>query len=268
MFNDLFSIGPVTVHSYGVCTAVALISALLLACKRAKNRGLSEDMVYGILFIGVIFGYLGSKITYVLVNWKYFIEDPKMFFSQSGWVVIGGLLGGILATYVYCKIKKQSFLEYFDLCVPSIAIAQGFGRIGCFMAGCCYGKETDSFLGIAFHNSMYAPNDVKLIPTQLISSLGDFLNMAFLLILAQKTKKKGVVAGAYMITYSIGRYIVEIFRDDLRGSIGVFSTSQFFSILGLVGGVVFLLFALKRKEKEIATVVSEEEPEVSEDEEV
>ena len=258
MYNDLFSIGPITVHSYGLFTAIGLIAALWLACARAKKRGLNEDICYGILFSGVIFGYLCSKLTYVLIEWDSFVKDPKLFLSQSGFVVIGGLAGGVFAAWAYCRIKKVKFIDYFDLCIPSIAIAQGFGRIGCFMAGCCYGKCTDSPIGIAFTHSDYAPNNVKLIPTQLISSAGDFLNMALLLIIAKKAKKKGTVAAAYMLTYSVGRFLIEYLRDDDRGTIGIFSTSQFFSLIIFVIGVLFLVFVLKKGEDVEPVAVSAE----------
>lgn len=246
MYNDLFSIGPITVHSYGLFTAIALLMALLVACKRSKKFGLSDDICYGILFVGVITGYIGSKFTYVCVQWKEFIANPLMFLSDSGFVVVGGLTGGILGAFVYCKIKKVSFIDYFDLCVPSIAIAQGFGRIGCFMAGCCYGKETTSPIGVVFHNSNSAPNGVKLIPTQLISSGLDFIHFFILLFIAKKSKKKGLVAASYVIFYSIGRFFVEYLRDDERGNVGIFSTSQFLSIITLAVGIVILLIALKK----------------------
>ena len=247
MYNDLFSIGKITIHSYGVCTTIALLSALALACRRARKKGLNDDICWGILFSGIILGYLGSKITYILVEWKSFIANPIMFFQDSGWVVIGGLLGGVLGAFLYCRFKHVEFMPYFDLCVPSVALAQGFGRIGCFMAGCCYGRPTDSPIGIAFTHSNYAPNGVKLIPTQLISSGLDFLNMFVLIFIASKTKKKGVVAAFYIIFYTIGRFFVEMLRDDGRGSIGIFSTSQFFSIVLIVPGIILLIFSLKSK---------------------
>ena len=270
MYNDLFSIGPISVHSYGVFTAIALIAALILACRRAKKRDMSEDICYGILFSGIIVGYLCSKLTYILVesDWNLLATDPKAFFAQvftqSGFVVIGGLTGGILGAWAYCSIKKVKFIDYFDLVAPSIAIAQGFGRIGCFMAGCCYGRETDSWIGIAFKNSAYAPNGVKLIPTQLISSALDFVNMAFLLILAKKTKKKGVVSASYIIAYSIGRYLVEFLRNDNRGTIGSFSTSQFFSIISLAIGVLYLVIALVVQSKKKDPAAEEEAPAAAE----
>ena len=229
MYNDLFSIGPVTVHSYGLFTAIGLIAAILLASARAKKRGMSEDICYGILFSGVIFGYFCSKLTYVCVEWDSFIKDPKLFLSQSGFVVIGGLAGGVLAAWVYCRIKKVKFIDYFDLSMPSVAIAQGFGRIGCFMAGCCYGKETDSPIGIAFTHS-------------------NFANMALLLLIAKKAKKKGLVAAVYMLTYSVGRFLIEYLRNDERGVIGPFSTSQFFSLIIFVVGIIFFVLVLLKGE--------------------
>ena len=256
MWNDWFSIGPVTVHGYGVAIATGLLLALYLACKRAKKRGLNDDICYGIVFCSAIFGFLGAKIMYCIVEWKTFIVDPLSCLASSGFVVYGGITGGTLAILVYTRIKKVSFFEYLELCIPSVALAQAFGRIGCFLAGCCYGRETDSIIGIAFHNSSFAPNGVKLIPTQLISSLGDFLNMALLLFISKKTKKKGVVLSCYIMFYSVGRFFVEMLRSDDRGAVGALSTSQFYGIISFVVGVCIFIFAMTRKEKE--TEVNEE----------
>lgn len=274
MYNDLFSIGPFTVHSYGLFTGIGLLAAVFLASARAKKRGLNDDIVYGILFSGIIVGYICSKLTYILVesDWNLLVKDPAEFFSrvftQSGFVVIGGLVGGILGAWAYCSFKKVLFIDYFDLCAPSIAIGQGFGRIGCFLAGCCYGRQTDSWIGIAFSHSDFAPNGVKLIPTQLISSLADFIHMFILLAIAKKVKKKGVVSALYIIFYSIGRYLIEFLRNDNRGSVGSFSTSQFFSIVTVVVGALYLAIALYvQRNKETVKAETEDESEKNETEE-
>lgn len=256
MCNDWFSIGPLTIHGYGVCIAVGLLLALWLSCVRAKKRNLNDDICYGMVFCAAIFGFLGAKIMFCLVEWKAFIADPISFISTSGFVVYGGITGGVFAVWVYTKIKKVDFIEYLELCIPGVALAQGFGRLGCFCAGCCYGRETDSWIGIAFKNSGYAPNGVKLIPTQLISSAGDFLNMALLLFIAKHTKKKGTVLACYVIFYSIGRYFVEMLRNDDRGTVGNLSTSQFYGIFSLIIGLGILVWANAHKEKE--AIVEEE----------
>ena len=171
-------------------------------------------------------------------------------FSSDGFVVYGGIIGGILAGWIYCKVKKLNFLTYFDLVMLSIALAQGFGRIGCFLAGCCYGKEAQVGLSVIFTDSDYAPNNIPLIPTQIYSSILDFLHFFLLLYIARHKKAEGEVAACYLIFYSVGRFILEFFRGDLeRGSIGVLSTSQFISIFTGVAGMVMLGVIKKRAKK-------------------
>lgn len=177
------------------------------------------------------------------------MADPGFILDtlSDGFVVYGGILGGILAGWIYCKNKKVNFWKYFDLVMPSVALAQGFGRIGCLLAGCCYGKETDSIFAITFHESEFAPNNVPLIPTEIYSSVLDFAHFALLLFIASRKKKNGQVAACYLIFYSIGRFILEFFRGDLiRGSVGVLSTSQFISLFTGAAGIIILIFRSKK----------------------
>ena len=250
MYNDWLTIGPVTIHGYGACIAIGLLLALFMASYRGKKKNLNDDVIYGIVFIAAVFGFLFAKLMYCLVEWKDFIKDPLSFISSSGFVVYGGITGGIIAVIIYCKIKKVDFMEYLELCMPSVALGQAFGRVGCFFAGCCYGRETTSPIGIVFHNSNYAPNEIKLIPTQLFSAAGDLLNMALLLFISKHTKKKGTVTACYIMFYSVGRYIIEIFRADERGSIGKLSTSQFYGIISLMIGLAMFIVVQNRKTPE------------------
>ena len=234
MYNDLFSIGPVTVHGYGLMIGIGVVVALLVGDYRAKKRNLDGDLIYGMTFATVILGFMFARVLFIITEWSSFLEDPMSYITGNGFVVYGGILGGALTMFFYCKIKKVKFLDYFDLMVPSVALAQGFGRIGCFLAGCCYGKETNSPLGIVFHNSHFAPNDVRLYPTQLMMSGGDFIIAGILLWYASKNRVKGKTGTLYLILYSIGRFIIEFFRNDNRGSVGLLSTSQFIGIFALV----------------------------------
>ena len=189
------------------------------------------------------------------------MADPGFILDtlSDGFVVYGGILGGILAGWIYCKSKKVNFWKYFDLVMPSVALAQGFGRIGCLLAGCCYGmkydgpgkirygKETDSIFAITFHESEFAPNNVPLIPTEIYSSVLDFAHFALLLFIASRKKKDGQVAACYLVFYSIGRFILEFFRGDLiRGSVGVLSTSQFISLFTGAVGIIILILRSKK----------------------
>jgi len=248
MFNDI-KIGPLTFHMYGLMIAIGFLAALLLCLYRGKKKNLNEDIIYGIFFCAIFGGMAGSRILYYIVEIPHIIEDPSILWNfKNGYVVYGGIIGGVLTSLIYCKIKKQRFLTYFDLVMPAVSLAQGFGRLGCFFAGCCYGRETDAWYGITFHNSVFAPNEVKLIPTQLISSAGNFLFCALLLIYAKREPKEGRVAAAYLLLYGIGRFFIEFLRNDYRGSVGVLSTSQLISIGIVALGVVLYAVAPKIEE--------------------
>ncbi len=237
MRSVLFTIGPVTVYSYGFMIAVGILSALFFSSRKFKKLGIDDEILYGLALIALIFGFLCAKLLYIVVEFRAFLYDPWGTLSGSGFVLYGGIIGGIGAAMVYCRRKKLDFMRYFDLLIPYVAMAQGFGRIGCFLAGCCYGAETDCFWGVTFHDSPFAPNGVPLIPTQLLSAAGDFLIMAVLLLYAKKEPARGKVSGLYLLLYSIGRFVIEFFRNDYRGSIGFLSTSQFISILIFFAGL-------------------------------
>lgn len=238
MRQILFSIGPFNVYGYGLAIAVGIIVAFTVAMKRAGKFGLDPDAVFNIgLFAGIL-GFIGAKVLFCIVEWKSFIADPMSCLMGFGFVVYGGLIGGVAGGILYCKIKKYSGLEYFDLIMPSIALAQGFGRIGCLLAGCCYGMETDLPIGIVFHDTDLAPCGVKLFPTQIFSSLGDFLIAGILIWWAKRNKKPGNVGFLYVVLYSVGRFCIEFVRADYRGSIGPLSTSQFISILVIIAGLI------------------------------
>ena len=242
MKNELFSIGPFTVYGYGLMIAIGILAAYVTAEYRAKKHGLDPDKIFYLVIWAVVGGFAGAKVLYFLTRLKDIMENPRVLLDLAdGFVVYGGIIGGIFSAMAYCKIKKMPFLKYFDLVMPSVALAQGFGRIGCFLAGCCYGRETDSALGIVFHNSSYAPNGVKLLPTQLISSGLDFLLCAVLILLDRKKKGDGQIAGAYLVLYSIGRFILEFYRGDLiRGNVGALTTSQFIAIFVALAGVILI----------------------------
>lgn len=242
MKNELFSIGPFTVYGYGLMIAIGILAAYVTAEYRAKKHGLDPDKIFYLVIWAVVGGFAGAKVLYFLTRLKDIMENPRVLLDLAdGFVVYGGIIGGIFSAMAYCKIKKLPFLKYFDLVMPSVALAQGFGRIGCFLAGCCYGRETDSAWGIVFHNSSYAPNGVKLLPTQLISSGLDFMLCIVLILLDRKKKGDGQIAGAYLVLYSIGRFILEFYRGDLiRGNVGALTTSQFIAIFVALAGVILI----------------------------
>ncbi|MGN0317062.1 MAG: prolipoprotein diacylglyceryl transferase [Lachnospira sp.] len=270
MKTELFHIGSFVVHGYGFMIGIGFILAFIVGEMRAKRMKLKDEAVIDIAIIAGITGFLGAKLLFIIVNFKDFIKSPMDVLGSSGFVVYGGIIFGVFFGWLYTRIKKLSFFEYFDLVMPEIALAQGFGRIGCFLAGCCYGRETDSLFGVVFPAGSMAPAGVKLIPTQLISAAGDFLNMAVLMIVAhyfsysmyklrsesddEKVRAKalsgkhlvaGDIGSLYLIIYGVGRFLIEFLRNDHRGEVGIFSTSQFISLFIVAIGVG-LMFLVRR----------------------
>lgn len=244
MKNELLTIGPLTVYGYGFMIAAGVFAAWIAAEIRAKKQRLESEHVFSLVVWCLIGGLSCAKILFWITELDSIVEDPGFILRTlaDGFVVYGGILGGIFAGWLYCHVRRIRFLAYFDLVMPSVALAQGFGRIGCFLAGCCYGKETDSILAVTFHDSDFAPNNVALMPTQIYASILDFLNFAVLLYIAGHKRQDGQVGAFYLIFYSVGRFVLEFFRGDLiRGSVGIFSTSQFISIFIFAAGVLLLI---------------------------
>lgn len=247
MLNDI-QIGPITIHMYGLMIGIGFAAAYFICCLRAKKKGLSEDIIWGILLCALAGALIGTRLLFYLVSIPQILETPSILWNfKNGYVVYGGIIFGVLFGYMYCKRKKVSFLQYFDLVMPSVSVAQGFGRIGCFFAGCCYGQQTDSWFHIIYTHSSFAPNNIPLIPTQLLSSAGNFIIAGILFWYDSKAEKDGTVGALYMILYSIGRFIIEIFRNDFRGEWGGWSTSQLISVFVLLLGILFMFILQKRK---------------------
>ena len=246
MKNELFTIGPLTVYGYGFMIAVGVFAAWLTAEYRAKKYCADTDQIFFLVLWCLVGGLLGAKLLFWITEWKEVVADPGFILRTmtDGFVVYGGIIGGIIAGWLYSRITKLNFLKYFDLMIPSVALAQGFGRIGCFLAGCCYGRETDAFWGVTFPEGSFAPAGVPLIPTQLLSSAGDFLIMAVLLIYSRHSKKTGNTGALYLLLYGIGRFLIEFLRSDDRGTVGMLSTSQFISI-----GIVLIAVGMFNKKQ-------------------
>ncbi len=246
MYNEIITIGSFTIHGYGLMIGLGVVAALLLGDYRAPKNGLDGEQIYGMTFFTVILGFVAARILFIITQWDRFLQNPISFLSGNGFVVYGGIIGGALTIYGFCKIKKIDMLSYLDLMVPSVALAQAFGRVGCFLAGCCYGKETDSFLGVVFTHSDFAPNGVKVLPTQLFMAAGDLVIMAVLLWYASKKPLRGKTSMLYLILYSIGRFTIEFLRNDDRGSVGMLSTSQFIAVFTFAIGLFGFLWGMPK----------------------
>ncbi|SFB14787.1 prolipoprotein diacylglyceryl transferase [Clostridium frigidicarnis] len=234
----LFDVWGFKVYGYGFMIAIGIIFAIILLTKRSNKAGYNEDHILNMTIISIIAGILGGKILYIITDFKSIIKNPEILRDfGAGFVIYGAIIAGVLSVYLYAKRKSWDILEVFDLVIPSLPLAQGFGRIGCLLAGCCYGAETNSVCSIVFTGSQFAPNNVHLHPTQIYSSIFDFILAAVLIWYDKRNKGKGKTFILYLICYSAGRFFVEFLRNDPRGNVGNLSTSQFISIFVFIIGV-------------------------------
>lgn len=252
MLFEIFQLGPFHVYSYGLMIAIGILAAYSVAEKRIKARGMETKRLEWLLFTILGGGFLGSKLLYIITRFGDIASDPSILWDlQEGWVVYGGILGGIAAGYIYCRLHDMNFWQWFDQIIPCVALAQGFGRIGCFLAGCCYGVETNAWYGVEFPENSLAPSGVSLVPIQLVMAAFDFLLFFLLSRIAKKETAPGQSAGWYLILYSAGRFAAEYFRGDLiRGGAGGFSTSQIIAVFTLIAGICILIWGRSVQKKQ------------------
>ena len=215
--------------------------------KQAKRQGIDKNIFSDIIFWTLIFSFIGARFFYIFTDFENFLRNPvEMLLSRSGFVFYGGVVFAIITLFVLAKLHKINFLKLADIIVLGVPLAHAFGRLGCFSYGCCYGRPTNSFIGVLFPKESPAGGlGVCVIPTQLIEAF--FLILLFVVLLFVKNRKKfdDQILVFYLIFYSVLRFVIEFFRGDPRGNVFFLSLSQFVSLLLLVFGV-FLYFKLRK----------------------
>jgi len=258
MYPRLFEIGPVTVYTYGLLLAAAYLLGLQLARVRAATRGLDANRVLDLGIYIIISALVGAKLLLLVTDWSSFKADPKelLTLARSGGVFYGGLILAVVVALWYIRRAGLPLWTTCDVFAPGIALGHVIGRFGCLFAGCCYGKPTTKPWGITFTDPFAASNvgtplGVPLHPTQLYEAGAEFV---ILLILLWSERKGRSFAGRtfwlYMLLYAISRFIIEFYRGDDRGAVGIFSTSQFISILLAPLAIVMLVWLSRVVEPE------------------
>jgi len=253
----LFGHETVTLHTYGFLLAVAFLVGLFVVSSQAKKAGMDAGRITDMAVWLLIAGLLGAKILLVVVDWGYYVKNPREIVSvlQSGGVFYGGLLGGIAVAAFYAWRYKLPAWRTADVLAPAVVLGQAIGRLGCFAAGCCFGKPAAVPWAVTF-TDVYAarqtgtPMDTPLHPTQLYESAACFLIFLFLLWLAPRKRFHGQVVLAYAVLYSSFRFAIEYYRGDPdRGTVfgGLMSTSQLIATL-LVITAIAVFPSLRRKQ--------------------
>ncbi len=254
MFPRLFQFGHFSIPTYGVLVATGVLVGLWISVRNSAKQGIKPENAWDFGIAVVLAGIIGSKLLYILVDWHYYMEHPREIFSlstlQAGGVFSGGLLAAFAVAWWFLRKHHMPALATCDAFSPGLAMGHAIGRLGCFAAGCCYGKATDHFWGVTFTNPLAqqlvgTPLGHALEPTQLFESAVE-LSIFFLLTWMFKRKKfDGQIFGAYLFLYGIARFFLEFLRDDPgRGSVfgGALSGTQLIAIaLVLTGGIIWYL---------------------------
>ena len=239
--------------TYGFLVALGVLLGLWISVRNSQRQGIDPEKAWNLGILVVLCGIIGAKVLYILVDLGYYTAHPREIFSlgtlQAGGVFSGGLLAALVAAIWYVRSNRMPGLATCDAFSPGLALGHAIGRVGCFAAGCCWGKQTHAFWGISFHNPLAnawvgTPLGVPLQPTQLFESAIELGNFFLLTWLLKHKKFDGQVIGAYFFLYGFARYFLEFLRDDPgRGEVfgGAMTGTQLISILLVIaGGVLWL----------------------------
>lgn len=243
MHPILINIGPVTIYSYGFFIALAFIVGLLWARHEARTRGLDPRLIADAGFYIILAAIVGSRLLYVLLNPSYFLSNPLeiLFFWKGGLVFLGGVILAAVTLLWFFYRQGLSIWPWLDCLAPGIALGQAIGRIGCFLAGCCYGKATSVPWAVTFTNEhSLAPLNVPLHPTQIYHALAGLITFVLLLAFKRVFKGEGQIMGLFLVLYSLFRFNIEFFRGDYRGELGFLSVTQIIAIIVFIMGLCII----------------------------
>ncbi|QEK11942.1 prolipoprotein diacylglyceryl transferase [Crassaminicella thermophila] len=231
-----FKLFGLEIRWYGIIISIGMVLGTIIAIKRAKKENISEEKVLDLLLFAIPSAIIGARAYYVIFNWKYYAGDIFSILNirGGGLAIHGGVIGGVLVGYLYCKKQNISFRKMADICAPSIILGQAIGRWGNFVNQEAYGGPTDLPWGIMI-------NGVKVHPTFLYESIWDFLVFCFLIWYDKRKKFEGELILFYAALYSVARFFIEGLRVDSL-MLGPFRVAQLVSITAilLAGTIIYI----------------------------
>jgi phosphatidylglycerol:prolipoprotein diacylglycerol transferase len=249
MHPILFKIGPITIYTYGVMVALGIFFGSWILLKLSDREGIPREDVVDTAFWSVVSGFLGARLFFFIYNPEYLHPWYRVLFIwQGGLVWYGGVLFGALTAIYFIYKRKIPVWKFADIVSIALSVGLGFGRIGCTMAGCCYGKVCHAPFAIVFtdpHSA--APLNVPLWPTQPVSAAANFLIAGILYLIYRKRKFAGEVFGFYLIFYGTFRFLIEFVRATPKEILGAFSNNQIISIIMVSAGILILIYRKKEE---------------------
>lgn len=247
MFPTLIKIGSFYLPTYGVLVALGFLAGLTVTLRLARRIGLPADKITNLAVYCAIAGIFGAKLFMILFDFGDYLQNPGQIFTfetlQAAGVFHGGLIAALIFAAFYMRRQALPALRTTDAFAPGIAVGQAIGRLGCFAAGCCWGKQCDLPWGVHFRSNFAAPVplDKALHPVQLYESVADLAIFIFLYRQFGRSEKPGQILGLYLVLYSIARFIIEFFREHEQSLLGPFSLTQWIALGLLLLGLGILL---------------------------
>ena len=258
MHPILFEIRGFPVYTYGVMLAAAYLLGLQFALRRARSLGLDPNRVMDLGIWIIVSALVGAKLLLLVVEWDTYGRSlaDVMTLVRSAGVFYGGLIVAVLVAMWYMWRHRMPLWSVADVFAPGIALGHVIGRLGCFFAGCCFGRPTDVPWAVTFTSEYAARNvgttiNIPIHPTQLYEAGAELVILGFLLAFERRGRVfPGRTFWSYMLLYAISRFIIEIYRGDPRGTMGMFSTSQIISIAIVPVSIAMLLYLSRRPSPE------------------
>ena len=255
--RPVLTIFGINVPAYGFMAVCGFVAAILCLLPLSKKLRLAYDDTIYVFVFACVGAVIGAKLLYLLTAIPQIAADlpllksaPGAFFAKylsGGMVFFGGLLGGIAAAALAARYFRLRLMKLAPALLPAAVLLAGCGRIGCFLAGCCYGKETALPIGVVFPHGSLAPAGVPLFPTQLTEAAFDFILCGLLIFLACRRMSGKRMLALYLLAYCVFRFLLEFARGDaIRGAIGIFSTSQIIC-LAVIAAVLLWIAVGKRR---------------------
>lgn len=260
MDPNIVTIGQFTLTWHGLLTAVAVIVGVLVSARLAKSFGVTEDDVYGVALWAVPGGIVGARVVHVIDNLEIYLRNPIDVFNFQGTAIYGAIIGGAFAGVAYAVIKRMNVGRMADIAAFGLILAMMVGRIGCIINGDAWGAATRAEWGFVYtHPGAFAPLNVATHPAAVYEILWDLVVLAIIWRFRRIPHPDGAIFLVYAATYSVGRFFITFFRENLI-VLGGLQQAQIIAVLVFVVSMLMLsrLYGAQREEAPRPMIVEEE----------